>query len=70
MIHEVNYFLTQKTRGLGSVESKLAGFGRLRDFEDCASGIIPINPWMGDIGYRGRGCVILLSLESERKGKE
>ena len=25
--------------------------------------------WMGDIGYRGRGCVTLLSLESE-KGKE
>ena len=25
---------------------------------------------MGDIGYRGRGCVALLSLESERKGKE
>ena len=26
--------------------------------------------WMGDIGYRARGCVTLLSLESERKGKE
>ena len=26
--------------------------------------------WMGDIGYRGRGCVTLLSLDSERKGKE
>ena len=25
--------------------------------------------WMGDIGYRERGCVTLLSLESE-KGKE
>ena len=24
----------------------------------------------GDIGYRGRGCVTLLSLESERKEKE
>ena len=24
----------------------------------------------GDIGYRGRGCVTLQSLESERKGKE
>ena len=23
--------------------------------------------WMGDIGYRGRVCVTLLSLESERK---
>ena len=26
--------------------------------------------WMGNIGYRGRGCVTLLSLASERKGKE
>ena len=26
--------------------------------------------WMGDIGYRGRGCMTLLSLETERKGKE
>ena len=26
--------------------------------------------WMGDIGYRGRGCVTPLSLDSERKGKE
>ena len=26
--------------------------------------------WMGDIRYRGSGCVTLLSLESERKGKE
>ena len=26
--------------------------------------------WMGDIGYRARGCVTLLSLESERKGEK